>query len=66
MTKATRTHRRADRGTLIVRASMTAMGLATSIGLQLIDPAPQGAADWTAPDPSGVCTADAVGSSGFL
>jgi hypothetical protein len=66
MTKVTRTHRRADRGTLIVRASITAMGLATSIGLQLIDPAPHGAADWTTPDPSGVCAANAAGSTGFL
>ena len=59
------THRRADRGTLIVRASMVAMGLAASVGLQLIEPEPRGPASWTASNPSSVLCVDANDSFAF-
>jgi len=65
MTQHTCTHRRADRGTLIVRASMVAMGLAASVGLQLIEPEPRGPASWTASNPSSVLCVDANGSFAF-
>ena len=51
--------RRADRGTLIVRASVVAVGLAASLGLQLIEPEPTGPASWTASIPSSVLCVDA-------
>jgi hypothetical protein len=59
------THRRADRGTLIVRASVVAVGLAASVGLLLWEPEPQGPATWSAGNPSVLCTLDATGSFGF-
>jgi hypothetical protein len=65
MTQHTHTHRRADRGTLIVRASVVAVGLATSVGLQLAEPEPKGPATWTAGNPSALCTLDASGSFAF-
>jgi hypothetical protein len=46
----THTHRRADRGTLIVRASVVATGLAASVG---------------SGNPSALCTVDASGSFAF-
>ena len=61
----THTHRRADRGTLIVRASVVATGFAASVGLQLAEPAPMGPATWTAGNPSALCTVDASGSFAF-
>ena len=57
--------RRADRGTLIVRASVVAVGLAASVGLLLWEPEPQGPATWSAGNPSVLCTLDATGSFGF-
>jgi hypothetical protein len=65
MTQHIHTHRRADRGTLIVRASVVAVGLAASVGLQLVEPEPKGAATWTAGNPSVLCTVDASGSFAF-
>ena len=59
------THRRADRGTLIVRASVVAVGLAASVGLQLMEPEPKGPASWTASNSSSVLCADANGSFAF-
>jgi hypothetical protein len=59
------THRRADRGTLIVRASVVAVGLAASVGLQLVEPESKGPATWTAGNPSVLCTVDANGSFAF-
>ena len=59
------THRRADRGTLIVRASVVAVGLAASVGLQLAEPMPKGPATWTAGNPSALCAVDASGSFAF-
>ncbi|HTP74387.1 MAG TPA: hypothetical protein VML58_19410 [Burkholderiaceae bacterium] len=38
MIRPDHTHRRADRGTLIVRASVVAVGIAASVGLQLSEP----------------------------
>ena len=55
----THTHRRADRGTLIVRASVVAVGLAASVGLQLAEPEAKGPATWTADHPSSVLCVDA-------
>jgi hypothetical protein len=55
----THTHRRADRGTLIVRASVVAVGFAASVGLQLVEPEPKGPATWTAGSPSSVLCVDA-------
>ncbi len=65
MTQHTHTHRRADRGTLIVRASVVAVGLAASVGLQLIEPEPKGPASWTANNPSSVLCVDANDSFAF-
>ena len=65
MSQHTHTHRRADRGTLIVRASVVAVGLAASVGLQLIEPEPKGPASWTASNPSSVLCVDANGSFAF-
>ena len=65
MIQHTHTHRRADRGTLIVRASVVAVGLAASVGLQLVEPEPKGAATWTAGNPSVLCTMDANDSFAF-
>jgi hypothetical protein len=59
------THRRADRGTLIVRASVVAAGLAASAELRRAEPMPNGPASWTAGDPSALCTVDASGSFAF-
>jgi len=59
MTQHPYTHRRADRGTLIVRASVVAVGFAASLGLQLIEPEPTGPASWTASIPSSVLCVDA-------
>ena len=60
-----RSRRRADRGTLIVRASVVAFGLAASMGLQLIEPASKGAASWAAGHPSSVLCVEADGSFAF-
>jgi len=65
MTQHACTHRRADRGTLIVRASVVAVGLAAAVGLQLSEPEPRGPASWTANDPSSVLCVDAIGSFAF-
>ena len=65
MTQHAQTHRRADRGTLIVRASVVAVGLAASVGLQLIEPEPMGPASWTASNPSSVMCVDANDSFAF-
>jgi hypothetical protein len=65
MIQPTHTHRRADRGTLIVRASVVAVGLAASMGLLLWESEPQGVASWPAGNPSVLCTLDANGSFGF-
>jgi hypothetical protein len=62
MIQHTHTHRRADRGTLIVRASVVAVGLAASVGLQLAEPKAKGPATWTAGNPSVLCALDASGS----
>jgi len=43
MIQPNHTHRRADRGTLIVRASVVAVGIAASVGLQLSEPHEPGA-----------------------
>ena len=65
MIQHTRSHRRADHGTLIVRASMVAVGLAASVGLQLSEPEAKGPASWTASNPSSVICVDANGSFAF-
>ena len=65
MTQHIHTHRRADRGTLIVRASVVAVGLAASVGLQLVEPESKGPATWTAGNPSVLCTVDANSSFAF-
>jgi hypothetical protein len=65
MIRHTHTHRRADRGTLIVRASVVAVGLAASVGLQLSEPDAMGPASWTASNPSSVLCVDASGSFAF-
>jgi hypothetical protein len=65
MSQHIRTHRRADRGTLIVRASVVAVGLAASVGLQLSEPDAMGPASWTASNPSSVLCVDASGSFAF-
>jgi hypothetical protein len=57
------THRRADRGTLIVRASVVAVGPAASMGLHLVGP--KARASWTAGNPSALCMVDASGSFAF-
>ena len=48
--------RRADRGTLIVRASVMALGLAAAVGLQPTESEPKGAASWPAGQPSMPCS----------
>ena len=58
-------HRRADHGTLIVRASVVALGLAASVGLQLTESEPKGPATWTAGQPSSVMCTDANASFAF-
>jgi len=63
MTERIPAHRRASDGTLIVRASLVAVGLAASVGLQLAQPEPEGVATWTVNNPSMLCTVDADGSS---
>ena len=65
MIQHTHTHRRADRGTLIVRASVVALGLAASMGLQLIEPESKGPASWAAGRSSSVLCVDADGSFAF-
>ena len=59
------THRRAFEGTLIVRVSLVAMGLAASVGLQLAVPESPAPAAWTASNPSPLCTVEASGPVGF-
>ena len=59
------THRRAFQGTLIVRVSLVAVGLAASMGLQLVEPENQAPASWTASNPSALCTMEASASVGF-
>lgn len=56
------THRRADRGTLIVRASVLAIGFAASVGLQFTERGQRGRASWPAGDPSVLRSVDAIGS----
>ena len=65
MTQHNHTHRRADRGTLIVRASVVALGLAASVGLQFAETEHKGPASWTAGNPSFLCAVDANGSFAF-
>jgi len=65
MDHQTHTHRRAGRGTLIVRASVVALGLAASVGLQFAEPEHKGPASWTAGNPSVLCAVDASGSFAF-
>jgi hypothetical protein len=65
MIQHTYTHRRANRGTLIVRASVVAVGFAASLGLQLIESEPTGPASWTVNGPSSVMCVDANGSFAF-
>ena len=55
-------YRRADRGTLIVRASVVALGLAASVGLQLTESEAKGPATWMADQPSSVLCTDANAS----
>jgi hypothetical protein len=65
MAPDTRTHRRALHGTLIVRVSLLAMGLAAAVGLQLAEPEAQAPASWAASTPSApLCTLEA-GPVGF-
>ena len=59
------THRRAAQGTLIVRVSLLALGLAASMGLQLAEPENPAPATWTVSNPSVLCTVEAGSSSGF-
>jgi len=59
------THRRADRGTLIVRASAVALGLTAAAGLQIGGPAVRGPDAGVAGDPSPGLCADANGSFAF-
>lgn len=66
MIQSTHTHRRADRGTLIVRASLVAVGIAASVSVQLSDPAPRGPAMRTAGNAPSVPCGDASGSFAFL
>jgi len=60
------THRRAVQGTLIVRVSLVAVGLAASVGLQLAEPESRAPATWTASNPSVLCTVEAGSSTGFV
>ena len=61
----TSTHRRAFEGTLIVRVSLVAVGIAASMGLQLVEPESQAPATWTVSNPSALCTMEAGASLGF-
>jgi hypothetical protein len=65
MTHRNSTHRRAFEGTLIVRVSLVALGIAGSVGLQLAEPDHQAPASWTASNPSTLCTVETAGSVGF-
>jgi len=65
MIPRTPTHRRAFEGTLIVRVSLVAVGLAASVGLQLVDPEDRAPATWTVSNPSVLCTLDANGPIGL-
>ena len=65
MKPRTSTHRRAAHGALIVRVSLVAVGLAASVGLQLVEPENRAPASWTASNPSALCTMEASGSVGF-
>jgi hypothetical protein len=58
-------HRRAFTGTLIVRVSLVALGLAASVGLQLAEADSPAPASWMASNPSTLCTVEAGGSIGF-
>ena len=58
-------HRRAFEGTLVVRVSLAAVGLAAAVGLQLVEPEAQAPASWTASNPSALCTVEAGASIGF-
>ena len=59
------THRRAFQGTLVVRVSLVALGLAASVGLQLAEAEHRAPASWTASNPSTLCTVEAGSSIGF-
>jgi hypothetical protein len=59
------THRRAFQGTLIVRVSLAALGLAASVGLQFAQADHQAPASWTASNPSTLCSVEAGSSIGF-
>jgi hypothetical protein len=65
MIDRTHTHRRAGRGTLIVRASVVTAGLAASVGLQLAEPERPGPAGWAAGNPWVLCATDANGWFAF-
>jgi hypothetical protein len=65
MKPRTSTHRRAAHGTLIVRVSLVAVGLAASVGLQLVEPESQAPASWMASNPSTLCSVEASSSVGF-
>ena len=65
MIQPTHSHRRAFEGTLIVRVSLVALGIAASVGLQFADPPSRAPASWTASNPSALCTMDAGASLGF-
>ena len=66
MTQPNRTQRRADHGTLIVRASALAAGIAASVGLQMYEPAaPSGSVGRSANALSLLCV-EANGPFAFL
>ena len=65
MSTRTSTHRRAFEGTLIVRVSLVALGIAASMGLQFVAPESRAPASWTASNPSALCTLEAGASLGF-
>ena len=66
MSQPNRTHRRADHGTLIVRASALAAGIAASVGLQMCEPAaPRGPVGRSASALSLLCV-EANGPFAFL
>jgi len=67
MNHLTTTHRRAGRGTLIVRASTVAVGLAASVGLQVWGLDEKSTANTgMATNPSIACAVDANGSFAVL
>ncbi|HVO08055.1 MAG TPA: hypothetical protein VMT83_14780 [Burkholderiaceae bacterium] len=67
MIQPTNSRRRADRGTLIVRASVVAVGIAASVGLQLSEPAdPKGPVRMSARDSQSAMCTNADGSFAFL